>query len=126
MKIAFSFLLALWPDSAIASTNEVPGLGFLMLKSIGALAGVLALFALGIWLMRRFQPGMKATPGNMLALEQRINLDGKNTVAVIRCGSQRWLIGISPTGLARIDRLESEIAEDQSHLTENEKKLNCE
>lgn len=88
--------------------NEASGLGMLMLKSMAALAGVLALFALAIWLIRRFHPGLKTTGENMLVLEQRISLDGKNTLAVIRCGGQRWLIGFSPAGPVRIDRLDPE------------------
>jgi len=104
----FGLFVSMWPGSAIAAGNETYGLGFLMVKSIAALAGVLALFALTIWLIRRFQPGLKTTSKNTLAIEQRINLDNKNTIAVIRCGDQRWLIGVSPAGLARIDRLSPE------------------
>lgn len=108
LKPVFGLVASIWPTSAIAAGNKVSGLGMMMLKSMAALAGVLALFALVIWLIRRFQPGLKIAGKHMLVLEQRISLDGKNSVAVIRCGDQRWLIGLSPAGLVRIDRLDLE------------------
>ncbi len=108
-KTASGLVTVMWPTLAVAATgSEVPGLGILMLKSMAALAGVLALFALAIWLIRRFQPRLRTAGKHMLRVEQRISLDGKNAVAVIRCGSQRWLIGFSAAGLTRIDRLDPE------------------
>ncbi len=95
--------------------NEASGSGMLMLmlKSMAALAAVLALFALVIWLIRRFRPGLKIADEHMLMMEQRISLDGKNAIAVIRCGGQRWLIGLSPAGPVRIDRLDPEHREPE-------------
>jgi len=120
MVRVFGLVAAMWPASAMADASNVPGLGFLMLKSVMGLAGVLALFAFGIWLVRRFQPGLKTTGGNILVLEKRLSIDGKNAVAVIRYGCQRWLIGLSPSGLTRIDQLEAQTIDDQAQKNEGE------
>jgi flagellar protein FliO/FliZ len=101
-----ALLAGLWPWPALAADGQELGLGMLMVKSVAALAAVLALFALVVWLMRRVQGGGGIMPGKSpMQLEYRMNLDNRNAIAIVRCDGQRWLVGISPAGLTRIDRL---------------------
>jgi len=96
----------LWPRFAHAAAGEPQGMGMLVLKSAGSLAAVLALFALVIWAMRRLQGKLAQQGTRNLSLESRISLDTRNSLAIVRHGEQRWLLGISPSGITRIDSLE--------------------
>lgn len=78
-----------------------------MVKTVAALAVVLALFAFVVWLLRRVQGGRVMSGKYPLRLEHRMNLDNRNALAVVCCDQQRWLVGISPAGVTRIDRLSS-------------------
>ena len=84
----------------------------LVLKSTVSLAIVLALFALAIWGMRRLQGSLGNQGARALTMESRISLDTRNSLAIVRHGQQRWLLGISPSGITRIDSLENPAATD--------------
>ena len=79
----------------------------LVLKSTVSLAIVLALFALAVWGMRRLQGGLANQGARALTMESRISLDTRNSLAIVRHGQRRWLLGISPSGITRIDSLEA-------------------
>lgn len=104
---AVALFAGLWPWPALAADGQELGLGMLMVKAVAALAAVLALFALVVWLMRRVQGGGIMPGKSPMQLEYRMNLDNRNAIAIVRCDDQRWLVGISPAGLTRIDRLSS-------------------
>jgi len=106
-------LTAGWPLQAFAASGQEPGLGMLAVKSVAALAAVLGLFSLIVWVMRRIQGGRMMTGKMPLRLEQRMSLDNRNTLAVVRYEGQRWLVGISPSGLTLIDRLPLSQGEQQ-------------
>lgn len=103
---AISALLGLWPQLAYAAAGEPEGMGMLVLKSTVSLAIVLALFALVVWGMRRLQGRLSNQGARALSMESRISLDTRNSLAIVRHGQQRWLLGISPSGITRIDSLE--------------------
>jgi flagellar protein FliO/FliZ len=105
-SLAIVAMLSLWPRLAYAAAGQPQGMGMLVLKSTVALAIVLALFALVIWGMRRLQGGLANQGARILTMESRISLDTRNSVAIVRHGKQRWLLGISPSGITRIDSLE--------------------
>lgn len=99
-------MLGLWPRLAYAAAGEPQGMGMLVLKSAVSLAIVLALFALVVWGMRRLQGRLASHGARALSMESRISLDTRHSLAVVRHGQQRWLLGISPAGITRIDSLE--------------------
>lgn len=117
---AVALVAGLWPWPAFAADEKELGLGMLMVKAVAALAAVLALFALVVWLMRRVQGGGIMPGKSPMQLEYRMNLDNRNAIAIVRCDGQRWLVGISPAGLTRIDRLSS--ADEGHALQEPEAK----
>ena len=96
----------LWPQLAHAAAGQPQGMGMLVLKSTVSLAIVLALFALVVWGMRRLQGRLGNQGARALAMESRISLDTRNSLAIVRHGQQRWLLGISPAGITRIDSLD--------------------
>lgn len=97
--------VSLYPQLAYAAAGEPHGMGMLVLKSVVSLAIVLALFALAVWGMRRLQSGLGNQGMRSLTVESRISLDTRNSLAIVRHGNQRWLLGISPAGISRIDGL---------------------
>ncbi len=104
--LAITAMLSLWPQLAFAAAGQPQGMGMLVLKSTVSLAIVLALFALAIWGMRRLQGSLGNQGARALTMESRISLDTRNSLAIVRHGQQRWLLGISPSGITRIDSLE--------------------
>jgi len=98
---------ALYCQTADAAEASGTG-GFLnmALQSIAALAAVLGLFAVVVWVMRRFQglpPHAKA--GNNLRIVQRLSLGGKHSLAIVACGQEQWLIALSPNSITQLSRL---------------------
>ena len=105
---AIAAILGCWPRLAYAADAQTQAMGTLVLKSVVSLAIVLALFAIAVWGIRRLQGSLGNQGSRTLKLESRISLDTRNSLAIVRHGDQRWLLGISPAGIARIDNLENE------------------
>lgn len=99
------FVTGMYPEQAFAAAGQPHGMGILLLKSVISLAVVLALFALIIWGMRRLQFGLASKGIRTLSVENRTSLDARNSLVIVRHGNRRWLLGISPAGINRIDRL---------------------
>lgn len=93
--------------------GDVPDLGTAMLKMLAALALVLGLFAVVVYLLKRFGVVPWAAQGGDLRLERVVSLGYRNRLAVVRAGGQRFLVGITPTQINRIAEL-PEVDDDTS------------
>lgn len=73
-----------------------------LLRTFGSLGAVLGLLALALWATRRYNirlPGATQTHGQRrLAVVERVVLDGRRSVALIRRDGREHLILISPEG----------------------------
>ncbi len=80
-----------------------------VLRTLGALATVLGLLAGALWVVRRYDiklPAQFAGGGGAarrLALVERLPLDGRRSVALIRRDDQEHLVLIAPEGLLLLD-----------------------
>lgn len=72
-----------------------------ILRTLAALSAVLALLGAGLWMARRFGivvPGSGQRRTARLVLTERIVLDPKRSIALIRHGSTEHLILLAPEG----------------------------
>lgn len=76
-----------------------------LLRTLGALAVVLGMLAGALWAVRRYDLKL---PGRFLvgqhgtrrvAVVERLALDGRRSIALIRCDGQEHLVLIAPEGL---------------------------
>ena len=74
----------------------------LMLQSMAALATVLALFAGLVWAVRHFQSRPFNRQENRIKVIGRLALDTKHSLLEVEHDQNRYLIGLSPTGITRI------------------------
>jgi len=74
----------------------------MMLQSLAGLAAVLALFAVLVWLVRRFQGSSIQVHGGQMKIMQRLSLDTKHSLVEVACGQNRYFIGLSPSGMTSI------------------------
>jgi hypothetical protein len=74
----------------------------LLLRTFGALAAVLALLAGALWAVRRYDLTLPGRIGGRkaarLELTERLNLDPKRSVALVRHGSAEHLLLLAPEG----------------------------
>lgn len=76
-----------------------------ILRTLGALAIVLGMLAGALWAVRRYDlklPGGFMVGQNVtrrVTLVERLALDGRRSVALIRCDGQEHLVLIAPEGL---------------------------
>ncbi|GAA4217539.1 hypothetical protein GCM10022253_16330 [Sphingomonas endophytica] len=86
------------------------------LRAIGALSLVLGLLGGALWAVRRFDlrlPGsiLSARPGERrLAVTERVALDGRRSVALIRCDSVEHLVLIAPEGVVTLGAPRARVA----------------
>jgi len=76
----------------------------LMLQSVSGLALVLAIFAALVWMLKRLQnkryfPNEKTT----IQVIQRFPIDAKHSVIEMTHGNKAYLIGLSPSGMIKLD-----------------------
>jgi flagellar protein FliO/FliZ len=79
-----------------------------IIRTLGALATVLGLLAGALWLVRRYDIKLPAQFGaggavRRLAVIERLPLDGRRSVALIRLDQQEHLVLIAPEGVLRLD-----------------------
>jgi len=79
-----------------------------VLRTLGALAVVLGLLGGALWVVRRYDirlPTRFMADGQTrrLAVVERLALDARRSVALIRCGEQEHLVLIAPEGLLALD-----------------------
>lgn len=73
-----------------------------LLRTLGALAAVLALLAAALWAVRRYDVALPGRVGGRkaarLAVAERLSLDPKRSVAIIRHGATEHLLLLAPEG----------------------------
>ncbi len=74
----------------------------MVLQSLVGLSLVLALFALVIWAVRRFQQHSGSSIGRDFKVIQRLHLDNKNSLVEIRHQGRHYLLGLSPGGMVQL------------------------
>lgn len=79
-----------------------------LLRMFGGLVTVLGLLAGALWVVRRYDiklPGRFLTGGTekRLALVERLAIDGRRSVALIRRDGREHLVLIAPEGLLMLD-----------------------
>jgi flagellar protein FliO/FliZ len=86
------------------------GFGWMLLKSTLILIGVCLLAYLLIrFVLRRFQPGASgwsARPGSRLQLVERLSLEPRRTVQVVRAGSKVLLLGVADGQISLLTELD--------------------
>jgi len=74
----------------------------MVLQSLVGLSLVLALFALVIWGVRRFQQHSGGSVRRDFKIIQRLHLDNKNSLVEIRHQGRHYLLGLSPGGMVQL------------------------
>lgn len=128
---AVSSLAARAADSVVAaSTNSVaftPSPAFdttgSMIRVMGALGIVFAVFFGGVWLFRNWQRLLvkRGVAPKLNVLEAR-SVGNRQSIIVVGYGEQRLLIGAAPNGLTLISHLPSEEAPEAVPETEGKAK----
>ncbi len=112
-----AILLSLcYVSTAWASDEPVAVLRFwpLLGQSLLALLLVLALFAVFVQLMKRFQGFTdKVRPDSGIQLLHRYRLGARQSLAVVRYGKQEWMIAVSAQDIRLLDRIESSSKAEQ-------------
>jgi len=86
--------------------TDLPTVGLSLLRLIGALALVLAVFFGGVWLFRNWQRLLTGRqPRPRLRLVEARHLGGRQAIYVVAYDQQRFLLGSSPAGLTLLTRL---------------------
>lgn len=74
----------------------------ILLRTLGALTAVLAMLAGALWAVRRYDLALPGRIGGRkaarLELAERLNLDAKRSVALVRHGSAEHLLLLAPEG----------------------------
>ncbi len=103
--------------TASTTPPDLPNPGWALLRVLGALAMVLALFWLGVWAYRKGQRWMLRTgPPRLRVLEAR-SLGGRQMLYVVAYEQERLLLASSPQGIALLTHLPAETEGHQSGET---------
>ena len=94
-----------------------------LLRMFGGLITVLGLLAGALWVVRRYDiklPGQFLTGSGekRLALVERLPIDGRRSVALIRRDDREHLVLIAPEGLLMLDSSPLQPAKDPQPLRE--------
>ncbi|MES0371862.1 MAG: flagellar biosynthetic protein FliO [Mariprofundaceae bacterium] len=73
-----------------------------MLKSVAALALVLALFAALVWGLRKLQYKQLPQGESAMRVVQRLSIDSRHSLVEVEHHGRRILLGLSPTGVSEI------------------------
>ena len=97
------------PHVPVLAGDSLPGVGFSVVRLIGALALVMALFLGGVWLYRNWQrlSFRRGTPPRLSVLEVK-SLGPRQALYLIGYQDQRMLVASSPTGMSLICQLPAE------------------
>jgi flagellar protein FliO/FliZ len=96
-----------------------------VLRTLGALATVLGLLAGALWVVRRYDIKLPAqfagsrADARRLVLVERLPLDGRRSVALIRCDDQEHLVLIAPEGLLMLDAPAGTVSTPRRTRTKN-------
>lgn len=103
-----------WGIQALAMAETVkqggaaplPDTGVSVLRVLGALILVLAIFFGGVWLFKNSQRALgRSKGGSQLHVLEVKSLGNRQAVYVVGYGRQRMLIGSSPTGICLVSQL---------------------
>ncbi len=84
----------------------LPDAGVSVLRVLGALILVLAIFFGGVWLFKNSQRALgRSKSASQLHVLEAKSLGNRQTVYVVGYGRQRMLLGSSPTGIALVSQL---------------------
>lgn len=78
------------------------------LRALGALGLILGMLAGALWAVRRYDIKLPSqwlgsrTEERRLALVERLSLDGRRSVALIRCDGREHLVVIAPEGVVAL------------------------
>lgn len=107
-------LLALAPCAHAASfTNatpslgsDLPSLGYSVMRLLGSLVLVLAIFLGGVWAFRNWQrlALQRGRPSRLRILEMK-SLGNRQALFLVACDQQRMLLGSSPAGVQLVAHL---------------------
>jgi len=87
-------------------------LTMMLMQSIAALAGVLALFALFVWGMKRFQNHTLSSNGSGMRVLQRLSLDSRHSLLEVQRGNKHYILSTSSVaGVSVIESFEEMPAE---------------
>jgi len=108
----FGWVLPGQAASPILSTNQppvvslVPDASFSVIRVFGALALVLALFLVGVWVFKNWQRLAlhRGRPSQLQLIEVK-PLGGKHVLYVVGYQQQRLLLAASPTGVSLLSHL---------------------
>jgi len=93
-------------------------LTMMLLQSIAALAGVLALFALFVWGMKRFQNHTLSSNASGMRVLQRLSLDAKHSLIEVQRGNKHYILSTSSVaGVSVIESFEKKPV-DASEIVE--------
>jgi len=82
-------------------------LTIMLLQSIAALAGVLALFAVFVWGMKRFQNHTLSGNASSMRVLQRLSLDSRHSLIEVRRGNKHYILSTSSAaGVSVIESFE--------------------
>ena len=99
-----------WLDH-LPAPDEAPELGWLVLRSLLVLAGLVALLYLVVRpVLRRALQAMPGPGRPAVQVLQRVGLDARHALVVVRAGSATLLLGTSAQGVQLLCRLEPEAA----------------
>jgi len=87
---------------------EDTSFAMMMAQSIGALALVLAVFAIVVGLIKHFQHQVMPHQKGKMKVLQRLSLDSKNSVVEIQFGNQHYLLGVGSQGVQKIADIKAE------------------
>jgi flagellar protein FliO/FliZ len=91
----------------------------LMLKSVAALALVLALFAALVWGLRKFQFKQLPQGESAMRVVQRLSIDSRHSLVEVEHHGRRILLGLSPTGVSEISGEGKIIDQDETEHAKN-------
>ncbi len=85
----------------------------MMVKSIAALALVLALFALLVWALKRLQGAHlpRQQQGGALHIMQRLSLDAQHSVVEVSRGNSRYILALSQGHITLIEHIHEDNTE---------------
>lgn len=87
-------------------------LTMMLLQSIAALAGVLALFALFVWGMKRFQNHTLSSSTSNMRVLQRLSLDSRHSLIEVQRGNKHYILSTSSVaGVSLVESFEAEPVE---------------
>jgi len=93
-------------------------LTMMLLQSIAALAGVLALFAVFVWGMKRFQNHTLSSNGSNMRVLQRLSLDSRHSLVEVQRGNKHYILSTSSVaGVTIIESFEQELVEASEKST---------